>query len=354
MKTLTITLHDTENCGSSLQAFALQYFLKSNGIENEIINYVPHYTRDYGHPIKNFVWNIFFLKSILIRRKKFKEFIRKYLKLTSRKYTTVSQLRRYPPQADWYIAGSDQLWNTMFACGRDPAFYLDFAQGRKLGYAVSMGRERIPEDNLDMIRKYAGEFEGLSVREKTSVKEVEKAYGKHVEYVCDPVLLHSVEIYDQIRCKRIFSEPYILVYVAQKVEPQMLDRWVKRVNSEGKLMVVFIGAYRQMCRCDYHIRDISPSEFVSLISYADYVVSNSFHATLFSLLYHRQFVTIVPEENGKRMESILVEVGLKNHAVTVLDAVPERITEQNYVQIDNKLREFSRKSGAWLLATFNE
>ena len=93
MKTLTITLHDTDNCGSSLQAFALQHFLITHGIDNEIIDYVPSYTQNNGSPFKTFIRNIIFRKSYLQRRKKFQNFINKNLKLTKRKYKTYQELK---------------------------------------------------------------------------------------------------------------------------------------------------------------------------------------------------------------------------------------------------------------------
>lgn len=126
MKTLTITLHDTDNCGSSLQAFALQHFLITHGIDNEIIDYVPSYTQNNGSPIKTFIRNIIFRKSYLQRRKKFQNFINKNLKLTKKKYKTYLELKNNPPQADVYITGSDQLWNNSYSCGNDPGFYLNF------------------------------------------------------------------------------------------------------------------------------------------------------------------------------------------------------------------------------------
>ena len=94
MKTLTITLHDTDNCGSSLQAFALQHFLLKNHIENEIIDYVPSYTQNNGNPLRTFIRKIVFFWPSYIRKKKFKQFIREHVKITKKKYTNYKELEQ--------------------------------------------------------------------------------------------------------------------------------------------------------------------------------------------------------------------------------------------------------------------
>lgn len=348
MKTVTITLHDTENCGSSLQAFALQYYLKECGIENELIHYVPAYTQNGGYPIRAFVRNVIYFKATLLRKKKFQKFICDHLILTKQKYTSLKQLRQNPPVADCYISGSDQLWNTMFPCGYDPAFYLDFVKGRKITYAVSLGREKIPKDNLDIIQRHIADFSAVSVREVSSVKQIENLYGKEVAYVCDPVLLNPPSAYDSIKAERMIREPYILVYIAQEIDLAVLNQWIGKVNPTDSKAIVFIGSYRQKCQCDYHIRDFSPGDFLSLIYYADYVISNSFHATLFSLLYQKQFTTIVPSENGARIRSILSDMGLKHHAVTFEDALPNDISTESYTDVRNVLEQFRLASQKWL------
>lgn len=158
MKTVTITLHNTENCGSSFQAFALQHFLKEHGIENELIDYVPTYTQTGGHRMRTLAREVIYFRATMRRKRNFRNFIRKYLILSKKKHKTLEQLKHNPPVADCYITGSDQLWNTMYACGRDPAFYLDFANGKKVAYAVSMGEKIYQKITLTWYRNISGPF----------------------------------------------------------------------------------------------------------------------------------------------------------------------------------------------------
>ena len=216
MKTLTITLHDTDNCGSSLQAYALQKFLLDNGIENEIIDYVPEYVTNNGNKLKTIIRKIIFSKESKEREKKFKDFSNKYIKKTKTKFKSLNELEKFKFDADCFITGSDQLWNSMYKCGQDPAFYLNFVNANKIAYAVSFGREIIPNDNIDIMNKNTSGFKWVSVRENTSVDQIKESFkGIDVDYVCDPVLLNESSVYDSIKNKRVIEDKYILIYMAQ-------------------------------------------------------------------------------------------------------------------------------------------
>ena len=349
MKTVTITLHDTDNCGSSLQAFSLQKFLLSQGIENEIIDYVPKYVKNNGAGIRSFIRRLIFYRESKARDKKFKQFVTDYLKLTEKKYQNLHQLRKNPPIADYYITGSDQLWNSMYKCGRDPAFYLDFVEeGKKLAYAVSLGREIIPQDNIEIVKQYAQSFQWISVREKSSVDQIQMILqGKEIKYVCDPVLLNTVDVYKEIQTSRLIEEPYILIYMAQIPDTAFMNSFIKNVQEKVVGKVVLIGSYRNRCCCDIHKRDVAPADFLSLIANAQYVISNSFHATMFSLIYEKQFATVLPEGNGTRIKEILNYIGLEQHAISKRTNILPWITD--YSEIRKKMELFRTQSQQLLL-----
>ena len=165
MKIATITCHNVYNYGASLQAYALQRYLSQEGHDVEIIDYKPYYLNsryNWRHipaesrlyPYKDYVGTqciYFLLKNRKIyktigRKRKFDDFRQKFLTLTDNTYTSAEELRATPPQADLYIAGSDQIWNTACENGKDAAFYLDFGSDdtRRISYAASIGdRSRI-------------------------------------------------------------------------------------------------------------------------------------------------------------------------------------------------------------------
>ena len=113
----------------------------------------------------------------------------------------------------------------------------------------------------------------------------------------------------------------------------------------------YIGTYRSKCECDYHIRDMSPSEFLSLIIYSEFIISNSFHATVFSLLYHKQFVSILPPGNSMRIKDILDKVGL-NERIINCDNISniKDISEEKMKEVDDIISKFSVESGKLLLS----
>lgn len=343
MKTLTITLHDTDNCGSSLQAYALQHFLIKNNVENEIIDYIPEYTKNNGNIIKFVLRRIIYYKSSKEKYIKFQAFKHKYLKVTSRRYTLFSELKDAHLKADCFIAGSDQLWNNMYQCGNDPAFYLEFAESPKIAYAVSMGRNIVPDDNRNQVIKYAQKFQWISFREQISVKQFKDYMNCPVDYVCDPVLLNPVTDYDLIKSKPIFHEPYILVYIAQAINRNLIDDLILNAKNMYLGKVVMIGTYRNKCNCDIHIKNTSPEEFLSLISNAQFVISNSFHATVFSMLYKRQFMTIIPPQNGERIKMILDIAGIPENAV-YNEAKIHQISSDEYLTVEKNLYNFSSVS----------
>lgn len=352
MKTLTITLHDTDNCGSSLQAYALQHFLLQNHIENQIIDYVPKYTKNNGRPLKTFIRKILFWKETKEREAKFQCFKNTYLKVTDKKYAKLSKLRIEPPIADCYITGSDQLWNNMYLCGSDPAYYLDFIDGHKIAYAISVAREKIPEANLSLIKRFAKGFDWISIREQTSIEQLNRLQicSEKISHVCDPVLLNPVEDYDEIKGERIVQGKYIMVYLAQDIDLNLLNSFLQKLNTKQQYKIVSVGSYRSKFSSDIHISTMSPGEFLSLIFYSSYVVSNSFHATMFSLMYHKQFFTILPADNSTRIDDILNLTGLEQCAITSKNiSLGNVISVKKYSEVQKILHEYSKTSGELLL-----
>lgn len=353
MKTITITLHNTDNSGSSLQAYALQHFLLSNGIENEILDYVPEYVSNNGNKLKTFIRKLIFHKDSLNREKKFREFSDKFLIKTSNKYYTYESLLNNYPIANCYITGSDQLWNSMYGCGNDPAYYLGFIKDepiRKISYAVSLGRENIPKDNLDLVERYTNDFNWISVRENTSVEQLKQVVKNcDIDYVCDPVLLNEQSEYNDIKSEKLLNEKYILVYMAQIPDTKYMNNVISKIKEKYNYKVVLIGSYRNRCECDVQIRDVAPGDFLSLIFNAEYIISNSFHATMFSLIYNKQFLSVLPEKNGARIKEILIYCNLLNNCINLYDTLENVPIIKNYNEVEKKLEKFRKDSQKKLL-----
>ena len=185
MKIKTITCHNVYNVGASLQAYALTAYLAGLGHEVQIVDYVPEYLRHYrlwgkvsnpayDKPIIRQLYNLAKLPGRLkamrsLRKQRFDCFTGEYLPLTQTHYSSYKELLRDPPEADMFLAGSDQIWNPFFPNGRDPAFYLQFApEGAvRASYAASFAVPRLEEQYKKQTSQWIAGLDYVAVREST-------------------------------------------------------------------------------------------------------------------------------------------------------------------------------------------
>ena len=351
----TITCHDVYNLGASLQAYALQTYLQKQGHEVEIIDYKPDYLS--GHfklwgvynPVfdKPFIKQLYLLAKLsgrllaLRRKKAFDVFTKKYLHLT-RRYHSNEELKKEPPMADAYIAGSDQIWNTVFKNGRDPAFYLDFAPKDKLriSYAASLATKEIAEEYRPFVSQMIKSLNYVSVREKSSLSVLLSLGRSDTVAVCDPVFLLSREEWSELCIDMgLESNKYLLVYDFDN--NPVVKQIAKSIAKAKGLDIYNVGPFRKSYAKKNFVY-AGPLEFLSLVKDADYIISNSFHATAFSLIFHKQFCVIKRKEAiNERMVSLLEEFGIADRIVSEFnDSLQDVIKYDKVIQIlDRKVDE---------------
>ena len=331
MQIKTITCHDVYNHGASLQAYALQTYLESLRHSVEIIDYKPDYLSGHydlwavDNPFfdKPFIKQLYLMAKLperlmaLKRKKVFDAFTRKYLKRTACRYHSNEELKVNPLQADVYIAGSDQIWNTLFQNGRDAAFYLDFApQGAKrISYAASFATEDVVEEYKPFVQKMLQNFDVISIRERCSLPLLSSLGRKDGVAVCDPVFLLNRDQWEELLPKgQKMKGRYLLVYDTEKSDK--VKGIVQRIAKEKKLKIFNISGFR-LGYVDKDFWISSPLNFVQLIRDAEYVVSNSFHATAFSLIFEKDFCVVNRSEKiNERMKSLLKDYHLDNRLAT--------------------------------------
>lgn len=336
----TITCHDVYNVGASLQAYALSVYLQQLGHFVEIIDYKPSYLQHYklwgvnnpvyNRPVLREIYNLLKLPRRLLalgerRKKNFDRFTKTYLPITKKRYSSFSQLQKDPPQADVYLAGSDQIWNTLFQNGRDPAFYLTFVPRKKVkaSYAASFAVQQIEERYTDIIRRWLQGLDYISVREKSGV-ELAASLGVQACQVTDPVFLLSLEYWEKVAIYPQIQEQYVLVYDFDGNETLHREAtWIAQKNG-WKVWSIFPCA--EADRCFY---DAGPLEFIGLVHNAKIVLSNSFHATAFSIIFRRPFrVFDRQEEINTRMRDLLLSVGIQGNGTDSFKEVHQRLREQ--------------------------
>lgn len=338
-KALIITMHRIINYGSALQAWALQESIKKMGFDVQLIDY--RYPNDYyfNHckcerfSLRHFLKKItlknvlsVFKYKILYQSKKqqnlFHQFWQDYFSLT-KEYVSPNDLKENPPIADVYVTGSDQVWNPKTMYG-DPAFFLDFGNSLipRISYAASFGINVIPDEYKDEYIKYINKYKDLSIREKTGIEIVKSLTGRDSTLVCDPTLLLTKEDYSILASSSTIKidKPYLLAYIldyAYNPRPA-IDYVIKQVSKKLGLHIVYLlcGNVNGYKIGSTTVSAVGPNEFCKLFHDASFVVTSSFHGTVFSLINEKSFYAITSaEKTDSRISSLLQEVGLKDRGI---------------------------------------
>ena len=225
-KIATITFHASYNYGSNLQAYALQEYVKklhNNNCEYKIINLRTDKQKNMYKNIfertgiKNNIKKIFILnqkKSLELKQKYFEEFIQKNLNIT-KEYNDLKELKEEELNFDYYISGSDQLWNLQ-AFDFDWAYYLEFVKkGKKISYAASWGpkAQTWNEEEKERIKKALNEYYAISVREEGSFNNVKELIGVESQINVDPTMLLDKKEWEKIIPEEpIYKGKYIFLY----------------------------------------------------------------------------------------------------------------------------------------------
>jgi hypothetical protein len=321
MRVGVITFHSANNYGATLQTWALQKVLKDYGIDAGVINYHPDIIDLLYDPmegrkglkrlLKNFTLSINNNDS-LERYHKFQRFLSSKFNLIG-DFRTYEELKTANLNLDAYITGSDQVWNPVHIGGFDPAYYLDFAEqgSRKLSYAASVGSDFIHPKYKEDMKQSLSTFTGISVRESSIKEAVQELSKAPVKIVLDPTMLLVKEDYDEIKVKSPIKEPYILVYMIEK--NQQVISLANTISISLGIPVIQRRPTKGMANELPPFYTADAGEFLGLIEGASYVITNSFHGTVFSILYGKPFVSMLHSDTGSRTVDLLTEVGLQSH-----------------------------------------
>ena len=322
----TITCHNVYNHGASLQEYALLHYLKSLGHNVETIKYNPDYLSGhfnfwavsnpkynkniilkYAYLLAKLPSRIFSLK----RKYNFDKFSDKYIKSTKENYTSNDELKNNLPDADVYICGSDQIWNSFFQNGKDPAFYLDFVPKDKLkiSYAASFATKTIKDTIKPFVKDKVNNIDVISVRESSGLDILKDLDINNVTHVLDPVFLLSKETWNTLCIPVSFTKPYILLYDADN-NPS-IKGFTLQIAKENNLEIFSISP--RINYADKNLSNKGPDVFLSLIKNATFIVSNSFHAVAFSIIYQKQFVVFNRRESiNTRMQDFTNMLNISN------------------------------------------
>lgn len=363
MKIKTITCHDVYNAGASLQAYALSEYLRQQGHEVEIIDYKPEYLQHYrltgvpnpayNKPVLREIYQILKfpgrLKERFSKRKKvFDDFTNQYLTVTENRYVSNEELQSQVPKADLYIAGSDQIWNPLFQNGKDPAFFLQFApeNSRKISYAASFAVDSLLEEDKKRMKNWLCYFDAVSVREKSGVSLLHDM-GIDGMQVCDPVFLLQRSVWEEMAIDSP-HDSYLFVYDFDN--NSILQEIAGNIAEKKSLKIVSVFPWK---KADYVCKDIGPGEFIGLIRNAEVIISNSFHATAFSLIFHKEFYVLNRQEKiNTRMRDLLEDMGVEDHLISSIEDA-EKAAEVAWNQVEEKMGNIVNRSEKFLEKEIN-
>lgn len=353
MKIEIITLHYINHYGSLLQTYATCKMFGKMGHQPEIVDYIrPNADEKIQirssleakglapNSIKGILFRMIKLAENRKRRDFSHRFVRKYIPM-SRHYRDYDDLKSDPPIADIYVTGSDQTWNSKYNGGVLPAYYLDFApEGKKkIGYSVSIGMNEIPDDEMDIIRDYVHQYTAISVRENSAKDLLESLGYKNVTQVLDPTLALTRDDWKPLISRRMIKGKYIIIYKLNKI-PEM-EEFAKKLALETGCRIVRMSYYLNHFR--YKGKMIySPDveEFLSLIYYADYVITDSFHCLAFSLNFGKEFYAFYPEQYSTRLKSLMELTDTTARAVKDSSNYSKKPIDYDFV---NKVLDNERK-----------
>ena len=324
MKTGILTFHSAYNFGASLQAWALQTKLEELGVDAYMINYRPNIIDDLYNPMahkrgiaKTRLYRKWYNSDQMLRYDNYEGFIKNQFHLMGEAYN-YKELMEQRFDLDACIVGSDQVWNVEHT-GGDDAYFLDFLNSgiRKISYAASIVSDYIMPENVKMFEKGLASFDAISVREKTAKGLLTDYTDKNIDVVLDPTLLLDVKQYDRIKKPVEYKEKYILVYMMERNKELIsLARYMSRLMGlpivQRRQNVIFKNELKPMYT-------YTAGEFLSCIEQAEFVLTNSFHGTVFSILYGKPFISMLHSDTGSRTIDLLSTLGLESHLMYKLN-----------------------------------
>lgn len=357
-----ITLHRVPNYGSFLQAYATQQKVCELGYETEIIDYIPERMTKNGmlKALKNkknilkksllvrTIAQMIIYPSYILRFKIFDRAINKYLNITNFKYSSEEQLEKNVPNADIFMTGSDQTWNSGWNGGIDYPLFLKFINGKpKVAYAASFGKSKLDEWEKEITKDLLNDYEAISLREESGVMICDELGIINTISVLDPTLLLDGNAWRKISTNKHCNENYILVYNLNR--NKKIDKYAKNLSKKTGLKIKYLSyQLHEFYKAGKMYCNPEIEEFLDLIDNAKYIISDSFHATAFSLNFNKEFIIVYPGKYSTRLQNVLKLLGLENRVAkdeNDLSIIEEKINYEKVNQIVEKKREESIK---WL------
>ena len=315
-KIALVAPHIGTNYGTLLQAFSLAKVIQDLGYKCEYISYTPYYKKTlwerFCRKIKPFFKNnrtgvtpdneaddySFWQKPEFADIRKYAdEFAKTKIPYSSTIYTpkTISRCNKYYYK---FIVGSDQTWSMERYFVEKGFNYLSFVNkhGKKYSYASSLGTIRLTEQHRTILIKYLNDFALLSCREKNNCDSLSELVGSPVELVVDPTMLFDKSFWLGFSTKIELPEKYVLAYILGN--KANVSEFAANIGRKHGIPVYYILTRPDYLNKKFLLRDLSIEQWVYAIGNASFVVTDSFHGTLFSVNLNKQFYSFSKRANN--------------------------------------------------------
>lgn len=335
-----LTINDNDNYGNRLQNYAMQYILKENNVE--AITLKNNLTLNSKNYFLLRMIKFIFKRNNIFNVYRYKKFMRfnENIKFSKKYVTPYSNLDN---KYDYFITGSDQVWNPNFGRLRDVDL-LEFSDPKKrVSYAASFGISNLPEQYNEKLKNALKDYKAISVREDAGKKIIEDVVGrKDVQVLVDPTMLLTAEEWDKVAKKpeQLKTDKYILNYFLGELSEKRKAE-IDKIAKENDCEVINILDKNSPFYCT------GPSEFLYLEKHAFLVCTDSFHSSVFAILYNRPFIVFGREDNtvsmNSRIETLINKFNLKNRKYNGKEITKENLNH-DYTEAYKILEEERKKS----------
>lgn len=360
-----LTYHKYYNYGTMLQAYALCKAIQNNfDCTAEIIDFMPkndyvgkklvltRFKRIFTY-IKDFdkYYNLYKFKDCELKKQaEFDKFYKNNLKVSNERFYNYESLKKQCEKYQAVMIGSDQTWNPYVSRWRD--FLLEFLSEKetvKLSYAPSIGTGKIPEEYREIFKRALSEFSALSCREEGGAKILSELLGKTVSPVLDPTLLLKPEEWEKVSSDFTFEKPYLLTYFLGD-NPEHRKTAENIAKQKGLEIRAIPMSYLEMKNRKIRKETVGPDGFISLIKNADFICTDSFHGTMFSVNFKKNFLSFQKRKStdinsdNNRLSDALKTFGLENRLCL---SSPD-LSDIDYSNAEKILEEKRAKSYSYL------
>lgn len=338
----------SKNYGNRLQNYALQEYLKKLGFDA----YTLPYKLKLGMVIKECIrLCLIYLFKYCRNRWVWEDFNRKYIKWATIRSQDDDLNNRY----DYFVAGSDQIWNPLFWINSEREFLTSFNRVKRIAYAASIGIDELPEEFLERYQRYLNGIPNISVREAKAADIVYTLTGRRVPIVIDPTMLITREEWEAFisSCSIELPTRYIVNYFIGTGSSNYTRMIKAKAKKEGLEIINLLDENGNAKR------RIGPREFIYYILHSERTYVDSFHGAVFSILFSKSFVVIKrPFEEGagvmtSRLDTLLSTFQFKNRMVENTNQLRQLEDYCDFSQVEDILKEKRREALSFLLNAFN-